>query len=1052
MSVQPYPPRGGSGGGGGGTAATTTFDDTDVDYTAADAQAAFEAEAAARLIIASAIADHLADTLDAHDASAISVLDAANHFTGTTVEACLLELFTSTPILVGGLIPDSFIPSAIARDAEVSAAVSAAVSALVAGAPGLLDTLDELAAALGDDPSFATTITTLIGQKVAASLYNAHTILAATTDDNPAPVTVGEDTLVGRITGGNIAALTPSQVRTMLSLVIGTNVQAYHANLAALSGLTGAADKVPFFTGAGALALTTVTGFARTLLAADDQSEAKDALGIAQLYGNFGGFVALGHSYSQLGSNGLTAASLADTWTNFTHLLTGALGIPTEETFLYGRSGAQLTAPGSGESTDPQGIGVVLQHIAPSASYVPGATRPTGRGYPALFLGMWAYNDVLRNAAGSSTLTATAFKHALRTFVARARAAMVYDSRSSRVAYTTGFATTTSSPRPVSTNGVVLTGAAPDLTAGTGPSWRIGIADNDKWTFTVPDDWTGGTITATLFAPPGVYCYLKTAINNSTTTVDFKGSILGDLGYKNLAAGDVVLIDSEKITLGSTADGGITWTGCTRGGGAGAASHSVSAVVTLPTDQIRVVWTDSTASGASGHADTPMSGLGASTDGVYTEIGTARRCGVPVTVRFTIPAADAGLTIVGKIAGKAANEYVGFDHVSLEDPTPPPVVLVNQPDMGGTMLGGGSFFGAATATAFNTAISDIVSEFGDGVLLADFKTEIEALYKATIQTAISSGATTTIHVTPVDPARNLLSKGRKLRVKGATGIETMLVTSSVTKTSDTDWSFTVTRNYDSAGAQTTIALGNTVNDTEWLAPDWIHPSQVGHRILARCVLSALADLNQSVEEIVATSGLVGRRKPRMKNGGYLYSKGVRATIASPTIGDLYLEPFEVTEQLIVVDALLELTAAANASGTLRFGIFMDGAGVPGTLLAELGTVSQGSAAVRSVAASGTPMTGGIWVPLKPGWYWRGVAYQGTGTMATTRCTQGGMSDYPIQSYTAGALVAPSGTNAQGVNGLRATGFTGALSSNPGITADVGNMPMIQLQVKVPERD
>lgn len=43
--------------------------------------------------------------------------------------------------------------------------IEAAVSALVESAPELLDTLAELAAALGDDPEFATTVTGLIGAK-----------------------------------------------------------------------------------------------------------------------------------------------------------------------------------------------------------------------------------------------------------------------------------------------------------------------------------------------------------------------------------------------------------------------------------------------------------------------------------------------------------------------------------------------------------------------------------------------------------------------------------------------------------------------------------------------------------------------------------------------------------------------------------------------------------------------------------------------------------------------------------------------------------------------
>lgn len=41
------------------------------------------------------------------------------------------------------------------------------MSALVGGAPGALDTLNELAAALGDDANFATTITNGLAEKLA---------------------------------------------------------------------------------------------------------------------------------------------------------------------------------------------------------------------------------------------------------------------------------------------------------------------------------------------------------------------------------------------------------------------------------------------------------------------------------------------------------------------------------------------------------------------------------------------------------------------------------------------------------------------------------------------------------------------------------------------------------------------------------------------------------------------------------------------------------------------------------------------------------------------
>jgi hypothetical protein len=89
-----------------------------------------------------------------------------------------------------GKIPDSEIPSAIARDSELSShtsastsvhgiadtsalatktyadnAASTAAAAIVAAAPDALNTLNELAAALGNDASYASTITTALGTK-----------------------------------------------------------------------------------------------------------------------------------------------------------------------------------------------------------------------------------------------------------------------------------------------------------------------------------------------------------------------------------------------------------------------------------------------------------------------------------------------------------------------------------------------------------------------------------------------------------------------------------------------------------------------------------------------------------------------------------------------------------------------------------------------------------------------------------------------------------------------------------------------------------------------
>lgn len=49
---------------------------------------------------------------------------------------------------------------------KITTLIAAAVTALIDASPGTLDTLNELAAALGDDPNFAATITTALGNRV----------------------------------------------------------------------------------------------------------------------------------------------------------------------------------------------------------------------------------------------------------------------------------------------------------------------------------------------------------------------------------------------------------------------------------------------------------------------------------------------------------------------------------------------------------------------------------------------------------------------------------------------------------------------------------------------------------------------------------------------------------------------------------------------------------------------------------------------------------------------------------------------------------------------
>jgi len=82
------------------------------------------------------------------------------------------------------------------------------------------------------------------------------------------------------ISGGGTGATTQAGAQTALGLVPGTNVLTYTATGAALAGTTSAADTAPYFTGAGTASTHSFTSYMRGVAGSADAATARSNLGL----------------------------------------------------------------------------------------------------------------------------------------------------------------------------------------------------------------------------------------------------------------------------------------------------------------------------------------------------------------------------------------------------------------------------------------------------------------------------------------------------------------------------------------------------------------------------------------------------------------------------------------------------------------------------------------------------------------------------------------------------------------------------------------------------
>ena len=127
--------------------------------------------------------------------------------------------------------------AAIAQEVtDRNTAITAATSALVDGAPGLLDTLNEIAAAVGDDANFATTITNSIAAETAAREAADNTLTAAVNAETAARIAADDTkanlagaTFTGAIVAPSTGSIIPFYYATQADFPSATT---YHGAIA----------------------------------------------------------------------------------------------------------------------------------------------------------------------------------------------------------------------------------------------------------------------------------------------------------------------------------------------------------------------------------------------------------------------------------------------------------------------------------------------------------------------------------------------------------------------------------------------------------------------------------------------------------------------------------------------------------------------------------------------------------------------------------------------------------------------------------------------------
>jgi hypothetical protein len=422
-------------------------------------------------------------------------------------------------------------PTATA-DAATKGYVDTAVANVVASAPATLDTLNELAAALGNDASFSTTVTT----NLAGKLSKTGGTMSGAIDMGSSKIT----------TLGTPTASTDAATKGYIDTIFGSTASAAASATAAATSATSAANSATAASTSASSASTSQTAAATSAAsAATSQSAAATSAASAATSAS-----------SSLTSQGSSAVSATAAATSATSAATSATAAATSATSSATSASASLTSANSAATsasaalTSANSAAISAASAATSASSAAtsaSSSLTTYNTYKTYYLGTFASAPTLDNQGGALITGATYFNSVTNTmYVYNGSIWSAISSATSYSAPTLGTTTINSGTTYSTLNGVTLTSATVTLAAD--PTTNLGAATKQYVdAVTAAINFHAPVQKATTANLVGTYSNGSSSGVGATFTLTATGRLSFDGG--NVSNNDRVLLKNQTTDL-----------------------------------------------------------------------------------------------------------------------------------------------------------------------------------------------------------------------------------------------------------------------------------------------------------------------------------------------------------------------------------------------------------------------------------------------------------------------------------------------------------------------